>query len=89
MKSILTIGKEIYRESSQVFAMIELYHQHFEQNDNNSEGALTTNSIKYNNTLWDKDVKLIRSLAPRFAKVYPLYWKNELVITKLKSKFER
>ncbi len=30
----------------------------------------------------------MRNLAPKLAKVYPLYWKNELVIMKVKSRFE-
>lgn len=41
-----------------------------------------------NKPLWDKDVRLMRTLAPKFAKIYPLYWKNELIIKKEKSKFE-
>lgn len=39
--------------------------------------------------LWEKDVKLMRSLSPSFAKIYPIYWKNELVLTKGRSKFDR
>ena len=38
--------------------------------------------------LWDKDVRLMRNLAPKLAKTYPFYWKNELVIKKIKSRFE-
>lgn len=38
--------------------------------------------------MMERDLKLMRNLAPKIAKVYPLYWKNELVLKKEKSKFE-
>ena len=41
-----------------------------------------------NRVLWEKDVRLMRSLGSKFAKIYPMYWKNELIIMKVKSKFE-
>lgn len=30
----------------------------------------------------------MKSLAPKIVKLYPLYWKNELIVVKEKSKFE-
>lgn len=38
---------------------------------------------------WESEKKTLRQNAGAFAKVYPLYWKNELVLTKGKSRLER
>ena len=36
----------------------------------------------------DNNLKIMRAQIHQFAKLYPLYWKNELVLVKGKSRFD-
>lgn len=89
LKAVLSIAKFMFPSRNPVEATIKFYKKHLR---NEIEQLRSLNhsgkANDLNKALWDKDVKLMRTLAPRFAKLYPLYWKNELVIHKVKSKFE-
>ena len=89
LKAVLTISRFLYPQESSVDATIKFYKK-FMRTEIEQLKAINQGQSNQplNKALWEKDVKLMRTLAPRIAKLYPLYWKNELIICKEKSKFE-
>ncbi|CDW91592.1 UNKNOWN [Stylonychia lemnae] len=87
LKTILTISKFLFPQKQPIEATISIYEEYL-KSQVTQENIREINTQTLNKTLWEKDVRLIKSLASKFAKVYPLYWKNELIIKKEKSRFE-
>jgi hypothetical protein len=76
LRAMISIAKNVHPDMQPMDALKMI----FPSTINDSHIA----TIK-NRSLWEKDVRLIRTLAPNFSRVYPLYWKNELVFSKDKS----
>jgi hypothetical protein len=84
--ALISIAKIIFAEIPPIEAFTKLYDEYFPQSF--VEVSAVTHTIN-NKQLWERDLKLIRSLSGNFGRLYPLYWKNELVTPKEKSEFER
>jgi hypothetical protein len=84
--ALISIAKIIFAEIPPMEAFTKLHDEYFPQSP--VEVSAVTHTI-INKQLWERDLKLIRSLSGNFGRLYPLYWKNELVTPKEKSEFER
>ena len=85
MMALISIAKIIFPQISPMEAFTKFHGEYFPQSP--VEVSVTQNIV--NKQLWESDLKLIRSLSGNFGRLYPLYWKNELVTPKEKSEFER
>lgn len=83
--ALISIAKIIFPQIPPMEAFTKFHDEYFPQSP--VEVSVTQNII--NKQLWESDLKLIRSLSGNFGRLYPLYWKNELVTPKEKSEFER
>ena len=83
--ALISIAKIIFPQIPPMEAFTKFHDEYFPQ----SPVEVSVTQIIINKQLWERDLKLIRSLSGNFGRLYPLYWKNELVTPKEKSEFER
>lgn len=88
IRAMIHIAKLLKPEMNALEALSTLYSQYFEKlshlDDSQDELPQISNGL-----LWEKDLRTIVILAPQFAKVYPLYWMNELVTSKIVPAFDK
>lgn len=81
---MLAVSKLIFKQDEPLQSLNNLYVLYFKQESEHGNKV----GINFKVAIDEKVLKIIKNICPHLSKIYPSYWKNELVSSKDKSKFE-
>jgi hypothetical protein len=81
LKALISIAKLIFKDDDPLDALKNMYILYFK-----AKVEIVKKSPRID--FQEKDLKTMKKIISKLSKVYPFYWKNELILSKEKSRFE-